>query len=101
MGQTIAEKLAQLHLAAGPGRPLRAGDVVSLRPRHVMTHDNTSAVMAKFRAIGASHPLDQTSTLGAELPHGDSVPIKCASPVRARCRQSAASKVARAERKRE
>jgi len=53
MGQTVVEKLARQHMTAGPNRPLRPGDVVSLRPRHVMTHDNTSAVMKKFKAIGA------------------------------------------------
>ena len=54
MGQTVVEKIAQLHLAEGaPDRPLRAGDFVSIRPRHLMTHDNTSAVMKKFKAIGA------------------------------------------------
>jgi homoaconitate hydratase len=53
MGQTIVEKIAQAHLAEGPKRPLRAGDFISVRPRHVMTHDNTSAVMSKFMAIGA------------------------------------------------
>ena len=53
MGQTIVEKIAQAHLAQGPNRPLRAGDFVSIRPRHVMTHDNTSAVMSKFKGIGA------------------------------------------------
>ncbi len=53
MGQTIVEKVAQVHLAEGPNRPLRTGDFVSIRPRHVMTHDNTSAVMSKFKAIGA------------------------------------------------
>ncbi len=54
MGQTVVEKIAQHHLAEGPDRPLRTGDVVSLRPRHVMTHDNTAAVMTKFEAIGAA-----------------------------------------------
>src|SRR5438309_7089774 len=53
MGQTIVEKIAQIHLAEGPKRPLRTGDFVSIRPRHVMTHDNTSAVMSKFKGIGA------------------------------------------------
>jgi homoaconitate hydratase len=53
MGQTIVEKIAQAHLAEGPKRPLRAGDFVSIHPRHVMTHDNTSPVMKKFKAIGA------------------------------------------------
>ncbi|MGA3053979.1 MAG: homoaconitase [Candidatus Korobacteraceae bacterium] len=53
MGQTIVEKIAQVHMAEGPRRPLRAGDFLSIRPYHVMTHDNTSAVMKKFKAIGA------------------------------------------------
>jgi homoaconitate hydratase len=53
MGQTIVEKITQVHLAEGPNRPLRAGDFVSIRPHHVMTHDNTSAVMSKFKGIGA------------------------------------------------
>src|SRR3989475_2879517 len=53
MGQTIVEKIAQSQLAEGPKRPLRTGDFVSIRPHHVMTHDNTSAVMKKFQAIGA------------------------------------------------
>jgi homoaconitate hydratase len=53
MAQTIVEKLAQAHLAEGPDRPLRAGDFVSIRPRYVMTHDNTAAVMKKFQSIGA------------------------------------------------
>ena len=53
MGQTIVEKIAQTHLAEGPNRPLRTGDFVSIRPHRVMTHDNTSAVMSKFKGIGA------------------------------------------------
>jgi homoaconitate hydratase len=53
MPQTITEKLAQSHMAEGPNRPLRTGDFLSIRPHHVMTHDNTSAVMSKFKGIGA------------------------------------------------
>jgi len=53
MPQTIAEKIAQAHMAEGPSRPLRTGDFLSIRPHHVMTHDNTSAVMSKFKGIGA------------------------------------------------
>ena len=58
MTQTIVEKIAQTHLADGPKRPLRTGDFVSIRPPHVMTHDNTSAVMSKFKAIGAQKMYD-------------------------------------------
>ena len=55
MPQTIVEKIAQSHLAEGPNRPLRTGDFVSIRPHKVMTHDNTSAVMSKFKGIGAQN----------------------------------------------
>lgn len=58
MGQTIVEKICQAHLAEGPSRPLRTGDFISLRPRHVMTHDNTSAVIKKFKGIGAKKVKD-------------------------------------------
>jgi len=54
MGQTIVEKIAQAHMIQGPHRPLRAGDFLSICPDHVMTHDNTSAVMKKFKGIGAT-----------------------------------------------
>jgi homoaconitate hydratase len=53
MGQTVTEKIAQKHMAEGPNRPLRAGDFLSIRPHRCMTHDNTSAVMSKFKGIGA------------------------------------------------
>lgn len=53
MGQTIVEKISQTHMTEGPNRPVRAGDFLSIRPDHVMTHDNTSAVMKKFKAVGA------------------------------------------------
>ncbi len=54
MGQTVVEKIAERHLADGPpARPVRTGDFVAIRPHHVMTHDNTAAVMNKFRGLGA------------------------------------------------
>jgi homoaconitate hydratase len=53
MGQAIVEKIAQSHMAEGPKRALRAGDFLSIRPHRCMTHDNTSAVMSKFKGIGA------------------------------------------------
>ena len=58
MPQTVVEKIAQAHLVEGPRRPLQAGDFVSIRPRNVMTHDNTSAVMSKFKSIGATKIFD-------------------------------------------
>src|SRR5258708_6961647 len=45
-------------MAEGPNRPLRAGDFLSIRPHRCMTHDNTSAVMSKFKGIGAKKVKD-------------------------------------------
>lgn len=56
---TLVEKIATAHaegLAAG--RCARAGEIVTIRPTHVMTHDNTSAVMGKFKLIGATRIRD-------------------------------------------
>ncbi len=58
MAQTVVEKIAQAHMVGDLGRPLRAGDYVTIRPQHVLTHDNTSSVMAKFQAIGADRISD-------------------------------------------
>ena len=53
MAQTVIEKIVQTHAVGLPaGHLVRAGDYVTLVPDHVMTHDNTSAVMAKFKGLG-------------------------------------------------
>src|SRR4051812_5794968 len=51
---TLIEKLATTHAAPGslkPGQAARSGDFITIRPKHIMTHDNTSAVMSKFKEI--------------------------------------------------
>src|SRR3954453_20470450 len=54
MGLTLVEKIAGRHAdGLPPGTQVRSGDFVSIRPRHVMTHDNTGAVIPKFKQIGA------------------------------------------------
>ena len=58
MGQTIVEKLTERHLVERPSRPIAQGDFVSICPRHVMTHDNTSAVMKKFKQLGVERIYD-------------------------------------------
>ena len=63
MPQTMVEKIAQAHMAEGPRRLLRAGDFLSIRPFHVMTHDNTAAVMKKFQALGAEQ-VSRSATTG-------------------------------------
>ncbi len=59
MPQTITEKVVQTHSEGlPPGHEVQAGDMVTVRPAHVMTHDNTGAVMPKFRSIGARRIAD-------------------------------------------
>jgi homoaconitate hydratase len=55
MDQTVLEKITQRFSVGWPkDRLVRSGDVVRVRPFHVMTHDNTGAVIPKFRSIGAT-----------------------------------------------
>src|SRR2546430_8038274 len=59
MGLTLVEKIAARHAdGLAPGTVVHAGDFVSIRPRHVMTHDNTGAVIPKFKQIGANKIAD-------------------------------------------
>ena len=59
MGLTLVEKIAARHAdGLAPGTQVRSGDFISIRPRHVMTHDNTGAVIPKFKQIGATSIAD-------------------------------------------
>jgi homoaconitate hydratase len=59
MALTLVEKIASRHAdGIAPGTKVRSGDFVSIRPRHVMTHDNTGAVIPKFKQIGATSIAD-------------------------------------------
>src|SRR5437762_10454893 len=59
MGLTLVEKIAARHADGLPsGAVVRSGDFISIRPRHVMTHDNTGAVIPKFKQIGATKIAD-------------------------------------------
>src|SRR5437588_1488954 len=59
MGLTLVEKIAARHAdGLAPGTAVHAGDFISIRPRHVMTHDNTGAVIPKFKQIGATKIVD-------------------------------------------
>ncbi|KZW03681.1 homoaconitase [Exidia glandulosa HHB12029] len=51
--QTLIEKIVQKYAVdLAPGKVVRAGDYVMLRPHKVMTHDNTAAVLQKFTSLG-------------------------------------------------
>ena len=61
MGRTLAEKIVRAHaLDLPPDSRVRTGDIVRIRPVHLLTHDNTSAVIGKFRAWGGSHVRDRS-----------------------------------------
>src|SRR5208283_1624363 len=79
MGQTIVETIAQKHMTEGPARPLRTGDFLSIRPHRCMTHDNTSAVMSKFKGIGAKKVKDSqqlTFALDHDIQNRDEANLK-------------------------
>ncbi len=57
--QNLVEKIAQRFAVGLDGHTVQAGDYLSIRPAYVMTHDNTGAVIPKFKSIGATkvaHP---------------------------------------------
>lgn len=52
--QNMIESIVQRYsVDLAPNQVVRQGDFVSISPEHVMTHDNTGAVISKFKAIGA------------------------------------------------
>ena len=59
MPQTLVERIAQrFAVELIGGQEVHAGDYLSIRPAHVMTHDNSAAVIPKFLAMGASRVFD-------------------------------------------
>jgi len=54
MPQNLIEKIAQRYAVDKiKEREVHSGDYLSIEPAHVMTHDNTGAVIKKFKEIGA------------------------------------------------
>ncbi|KAJ1969380.1 mitochondrial Homoaconitase [Dispira parvispora] len=53
--QNLIEQIVQRHaVGLEPNQHVYSGDFVSIQPHHVLTHDNTGAVMKKFQSIGAT-----------------------------------------------
>lgn len=50
MGQTFSEKI----LSQKAGKEVRAGDVVTVSPDFILTHDNTAAIIKEFQKLGIS-----------------------------------------------
>ncbi|MCF8241200.1 MAG: homoaconitase [Melioribacteraceae bacterium] len=54
MPQNMIEKIVQkFAVGLDEGQIVKSGDYVSIKPAYVMTHDNTGAVIPKFKSIGA------------------------------------------------
>ena len=54
MPQTLVEKIAQKYtIGIDKSHEVHAGDYLMIQPAYVMTHDNTGAVIPKFKSIGA------------------------------------------------
>jgi homoaconitate hydratase len=55
MSQNLIEKIVQKHaVGLANNEIVKSGDFVSIKPAYVMTHDNTGAVIPKFKSIGAT-----------------------------------------------
>ena len=54
MGKTFAEKI----LGDRVGRPVSAGEIITVRPDHVMSHDNSAAIAKTFKKIGVERVKD-------------------------------------------
>lgn len=54
MSQTLIEKIAQRYaVGLDKNNEVHSGDYLSIKPAYIMTHDNTGAVIPKFKSIGA------------------------------------------------
>jgi len=54
MSQTLVEKIAQKYaVGLDKNHEVHAGNYLMIQPAYVMTHDNTGAVIPKFKSIGA------------------------------------------------
>lgn len=59
LGQNLTEKIVQRYAVGLPkGKQVHAGDYVTVKPRHCMTHDNSWPVALKFKGLGASKVKD-------------------------------------------
>ncbi len=78
---TLTEKIATRYaVALKPGQSARQGRIIRIRPKHVMTHDNTGAVIPKFQSIWGR--FEGRSALRADAQHAqsdhDAIPTECA-----------------------
>jgi homoaconitate hydratase len=75
LAQTLIEKIAQkFAVGLSENDKVHAGDFISIRPAYIMTHDNTGAVIPKFKSIGATkhaNPRQVVNTLDHDIQNKD------------------------------
>jgi homoaconitate hydratase len=71
MPQTLVEKIAQKYaVGLEKSHEVHSGDYLLIQPAYVMTHDNTGAVIPKFKSIGAKrlfNPRQVVNTLDHDI----------------------------------
>jgi len=71
MSQNLIEKIVHKHAVnLEDGQQVKSGDYISIKPAFVMTHDNTGAVIPKFKSIGAdkiANPRQVVHTLDHDI----------------------------------
>lgn len=76
MASTLVEKIATRYaVGLAPGQLVRQGDFVTIRPKHVMTHDNTGAVIPKFKEIIKKAAINAAALPGRSLIHDPRQPV--------------------------
>ncbi len=76
MPHTATEKIVARHaVGLAAGHVPSAGEYVTIRPKHLMTHDNTGAVIPKFKAIIAG-----TKTAGGTPTPPKTAPLRIFDP---------------------
>ncbi|KAL1848516.1 hypothetical protein VTK73DRAFT_10105 [Phialemonium thermophilum] len=62
--QTLTEKIVQRYATdLPPGKKVKAGDYVTIRPHRIMTHDNSWPVAVKMMSIGATKIHDPSQVI--------------------------------------
>ena len=94
-GQNLVEKIAQKYaVGLEKGYKLSSGDYISVKPAYVMTHDNTGAVIPKFKSIGATkinNPRQVVFTLDHDIQNKGEANLKkyiSQSPFRKSCQMA-------------
>src|SRR5262249_14675991 len=96
MRRTLVEAIAERHVVDGAPRrrPPRARDLVTLAPARTMSHDNTSAIMKRFRDLGGTrlaHPSRVSVVLDHDIQNRSAANLSKYAAIEAFAREQGAS----------